>query len=156
MISFYQKGTTLTKYKDDMKGKFTATTKNDTLYIDFSENYTTNASKIDHYKCLVVFYDTIKSINFKNSNVYIQANKLHTLKAKGAGASDFCLHGTQLDSLIYHTTDTNNTHFNYGEPSHIDHLIIKASGNSTTSLENVITKKDIITKSDNAFVNYKK
>ncbi len=156
LVSFYQKGTTLIKYKDNMKEKFTTRINKDTLYLDFDKSLLSNLAKLDRYKRVVVFYDTLQSIQFTNSNIYIQANKLKTLKANGKGASDFCLHGSKLDSLIYNTTDDNTTHFNYGNPSHIDNLIIKASGDSKVWLKNLITKKDVITKSDNAFVDYNK
>ncbi len=156
LVSFYQKGAALIKYKDNMKGRFTSKINNDTLYLDFDKSLTANLVRLDRYKRVVVFYDTLQSIQFTNSNIYIQANKLKTLKASGKGVSDFCLHGYKLDSLIYNTSGKNITHFNYGEPSHIDNLIIKASGDSRTFLQNLITKKDIITKSDNAFVDYNK
>ncbi|WP_010178611.1 hypothetical protein [Aquimarina agarilytica] len=156
LVSFYQKGTSLMKYKDNMKGKFISRITNDTLYLDFDKSLTANLIKLNRYKRIVVFYDTLKSIKFTNSNIYIHANELKTLKANGKGVSDFCLHGNKVDSLIYHTSDKNTSHFNYGEPSHIDNLIIKASGDSRTFLKNIISKKDVITKSGNAFVNYNK
>ena len=151
-VSFHQRGKDLLKYQDHFKDKFNSFVKNDTLYLSFDKKLTRNSYTDDRVNRLIVFYDTIQSLQFKNSNVYMWTNEQESLKVKAEGISFFRLHAMKLDKLDYDVGGKTETRFNFAKPSHIKNLTINAKEYSRTYLYNVITENPSIKTADSSKV----
>ena len=151
-VSFHQRGENLIKYRDHFKDKFKSVVKNDTLYLTFDKSLTHNKYTDDKINRLIIFYDTIQSLQFKNSNVYMWTNEQKSLKVKAEGISFFRLHAMKLDKLNYDVGGKTETRFNFSKPSHIKNLTINAKEYSKTYLYNVITENPSIKTADSSKV----
>lgn len=144
-VQFYQrKNQSLIRYGGYIKDKFDWNVKNDTLYIDFNDpifkkDITNFFDGRNTLKNVIVYYDTIETIDQDHNKSYLNSKNLKSLKIIGKNDSWFHINNSKIGDLDI-TLDNSWTNFLYAKPTYVENLSVHLENKSDIKLKNLVAK----------------